>query len=90
MPRVKFTRNLERFFPGLREVAVGGATVAEVIAALEVEHPGLTAYLLDDQGALRRHVNIFVGDQLIHDRTTLRDALDPDNRVYIFQALSGG
>jgi molybdopterin synthase sulfur carrier subunit len=90
MPRVKFTRNLERFFPGLREITVSGATVAEVITALEAEHPGLRAYILDDQGALRRHVNIFVGDQLIQDRTTLRDSLGPDDRVYIFQALSGG
>jgi molybdopterin synthase sulfur carrier subunit len=90
MPRVKFTRNLDRFFPGLREVTVSGTTVAEVLVALERDHPGLQAYLLDDHGALRRHVNIFVGDELIQDRTTLRDSLDPDDRVYIFQALSGG
>jgi molybdopterin converting factor small subunit len=90
MPRVKFTRNLDRFFPGLKEVTSDGQTVAAVVATLDADHPGLAAYLLTDQGALRQHVNIFVGDSLIHDRVTLSDPVGPDDRVYIFQALSGG
>ncbi len=90
MPRIKFTRNLARFFPDLKEIDVEGETVAEVIAALDRRYPGLAAYLLDDQGALRQHVNIFLGEELIRDRTTLQDRVSPEDRVYIFQALSGG
>jgi molybdopterin converting factor small subunit len=91
MPAVKFTTHLEKFFPGVTKgVTVEAATVAEVVAALDGRFPGLAAYLVDEQGALRKHVNIFVDDDLIQDRQRLTDPLTDSNRVYIFQALSGG
>ena len=90
MPRVKFTRHLQRFFSGLDEVDVEGATVAEVIAALEQLYPGLANYLVDERGALRKHVNVFIGDNMIRDRQELKDPVANDQRLYILQALSGG
>ncbi len=90
MPRVKFTSHLQRYFPDLRETTVEGQTVADVVAALDGRYPGLADYILDDQGALRRHVNIFIDENVITDRTTLQDSVSDLNRVYIFQALSGG
>ena len=90
MPRVKFTRNLQRFFPGLPPVEVDGRTVAEIFHNLEALYPGLTAYFVDDQGALREHVNVFIGEELIHDRSRLSDAVGAADQVFIFQALSGG
>jgi molybdopterin synthase sulfur carrier subunit len=76
MPRVKFTRHLQRFFPDLNEV--------------EERYPGLTDYLIDEQGALRQHVNVSIGKGLIRDREHLRDCVADDDRLFIFQALSGG
>jgi molybdopterin converting factor small subunit len=91
MPHVKFTSHLQRFFPDLdASAAIPGATVAEVVAALDRRYPGLAAYIVDERGALRKHVNIFVGQTLIHDRQTLQDAVADNDQVYIFQALSGG
>ena len=90
MPSVKFTSHLQRYFPDLRETTVEGQTVADVVAALDGRYPGLADYILDDQGALRRHVNIFIDENVITDRTTLQDSVSDLNRVYIFQALSGG
>jgi sulfur-carrier protein len=90
MPYVKFTKNLERFFPGLADTTVEARTVAEVVAAVDARWPGLGAYIVDERGALRQHVNIFVGEDMIADRDRLSDAVDPASRVYIFQALSGG
>jgi molybdopterin converting factor small subunit len=91
MPRVELTPHLRRYFPALGETTeVEGATVAEVVAALEERHPGLAGYLLDDRGALRKHVNIFVGDRRVRDRERLRDEVAADARVFILQALSGG
>ncbi|MBZ0289398.1 MAG: MoaD/ThiS family protein [Anaerolineae bacterium] len=91
MPAVKFTTHLEKFFPGVTSgVRVEAQTVAEVVTALDQRFPGLAAYLVDEQGALRKHVNIFVDDDLIHDRQKLSDPITDSNRVYIFQALSGG
>ena len=94
MARVKFTRHLVRFFPKLAEnpnaVQAEGDTVAELIADLDEQFPGLAAYIVDERGALRKHVNIFREGELIRDRETLADAVQPDDQIHIFQALSGG
>lgn len=52
--------------------------------------PGFTDYVLDEQGALRRHVNLSINDSLVIDKKTLSDRVPDDGTVYIFQALSGG
>ena len=91
MPYVKFTNHLKRFFPDLETNAqIEGSTVAEIIATLDRQHPGLAAYIVDERGALRKHVNIFVNNELIHDRQALQDSVKDADRVFIFQALSGG
>ena len=90
MAHVAFTRHLQRFFPTLKAGEVPGATVREVVDELERRHPGLASYLTDEAGRLRRHVNIFVGEEPIHDRVGLGDAIAEGDRVFILQALSGG
>jgi sulfur-carrier protein len=90
MAHVTFTRHLQRFFPTLAECDVDGATVRAVIDELERRHPGFASYVIDEAGRLRRHVNIFVGDEPIYDRETLGDALGASTPVFIVQALSGG
>lgn len=90
MAHVSFTRHLLRFFPTLEPGDVPGATVREVVDALDARHPGLGTYVCDETGRLRRHVNIFVGDEPIWDREALSDAVGPDAKVFILQALSGG
>jgi molybdopterin converting factor small subunit len=90
MPHVRFTRHLSRFFPTLAEGDVPGATVREVVDELERRWPGLSHYIVDETGRLRRHVNIFVGEEPIMDRNTLSDAVSPGDNVFILQALSGG
>jgi len=90
MPYVSLTRHLQRFFPDLADGEVPGATVREVIDELDRRHPGLASYIVDETGRLRRHVNVFVGDEPIYDRERLGDALGPDDKVFILQALSGG
>lgn len=90
MPSVRFTSHLSKFFPGLGPTAVAGRTVAEVVAELDRRYPGLADYIVDDQGSLRKHVNIFVGDRLVHDRVGLQDAVGDGDELYVMQALSGG
>ena len=90
MAKVKFTSALNRFFPNLKEMEVQGNTVNHIIAAINKEIPGLNTYLLDDDGSLRKHVNIFVKDELIQDRAKLSDAVQEKDEVLIYQALSGG
>ncbi|MBI4569492.1 MAG: MoaD/ThiS family protein [Planctomycetes bacterium] len=91
MVRVFIAPNLRRLVPALpREVEVEARTARKLIAELERGYPGLSAHLLDDQGALRQHVNLFVNAERIADRAALADALPPGATVDIIQALSGG
>lgn len=91
MAQVRFTSHLKRFFPDLTNgEVIPGSTVSEVVAALDARHPGLGSYLVDERGALRKHVNIFIGDTLVSDPEHLQDPVNPDTMLYIFQALSGG
>ncbi len=90
MPRVQFTNHLRRFFPALAPCEIEAATVAELVNRLEASHPGLAGYLLEDSGALRKHVNIFIGQHAVRDREGLSDPLAPGDEVFVLQALSGG
>lgn len=91
MAKVKFTRHLVRYFPTLDDIVEAqGNTVAEVIADLDKQYPGLADYIIDERGSLRKHVNIFLDKDLVQDRQTLQDSVAQDEQVYIFQALSGG
>ena len=62
----------------------------QVLEGYFQDNPGVRAYVLDDQGALRRHVAIFLNQKLIRDRTGLSDAVHENDRIYVVQALSGG
>ena len=90
MPHVTFTKHLQRFFPTLSAGDVPGRTVREVIDELERRHPGFASYVVDETGRLRRHVNVFVGEEPVRDREHLADPLTPEAQVFILQALSGG
>ncbi len=92
MAKVELTRHLFTFFPQLegREIRVDGATVADVVREMERLAPGFAFYVCDELGRVRRHVNIFIGEEMISDRTRLSDPVGPDSRVFILQSLSGG
>lgn len=92
MPTVEMTSHLYRFFPQLqnRMIAVPAGSVAEILYAINEIAPGFTDYVLDEQGALRRHVNVCINDTIVIDKKTLSDRVPNDGTVYIFQALSGG
>ena len=91
MPQVKLTAHLMKFFPNSqRSVMIDATTVGEVVAKLTAQYPGLGDYIVDEQGRLRRHVNIFVDGTMIKDRVTLADEVGAENQLYIVQALSGG
>jgi len=90
MARVSFTSALKRFFPDISSADIPAQTVAELLEQLENQHPGLKDYLVDEHGVLRKHVNIYIGESLIHDRQTLQDQVNNKDEVLFFQALSGG
>jgi len=89
MPSVLFTAALQRFLPAPTMRTAGG-TVREALDAVFAEHPRLRGYVLDDQGALRRHVAIYLNGRAVADRIRLSDPVGAQDEIYVFQALSGG
>ena len=89
MPTIVFTNQLERFLPA-PTVDVDGATLKEALDAVFAGNPMLRGYVLDDQGALRQHVAVFVNNIAVADRTGLSDPVGPTDEVHVLQALTGG
>jgi sulfur-carrier protein len=89
VPRVVFTKNLQRHVP-CPPTEVAGNTVREVLDAVFATNERLRGYLLDERGALRKHMNVFVDGTQLVDRAQLSDPVRLDGEVYVMQALSGG
>ena len=89
MATIRFTSHLVRHRPA-PALQAEGATVAEVLAAGMAGDDLLRSYVLDEQGRLRKHVNIYLDGTLIRDRLRLSDAVAPGAEIYVLQALSGG
>ena len=90
MAVVRFTKALKRFFPSLGEYNSNANTLSAVLNEINDRHPGIINYILDEQGSLRKHVNIFINGDMINDRTSLSDPFEANDEIYIIQALSGG
>lgn len=89
MPKVIFASHAQRHVPAPDRV-VPGTSVRDALEAVFADNLPLRAYILDDQGHLRKHVVVFVDGVRVQDRTTLADAVRPDSEIYVLQALSGG
>lgn len=90
MVEVNFATALSRFYPSLKSEKIEAKTVHELVAKLDDLYDNLSQYIVDDAGQLRKHVNIFVNNEMISDRKSLSDALTDSDKVYFMQALSGG
>ena len=66
------------------------ATVAETLTALWKEYPGLQDRIVDEQGMVRQHINIFVGDEAIRFADGLATNIPADAEILIVPAVSGG
>ena len=87
MADVHLPRSLAGMFPGApRRLSARGATVAEVIADLDAQVPGMRNRLLDAGPSIRTHLNVFVGGQ----RATLATPVAADSVVHVIPAVSGG
>lgn len=89
MISVEFAPAIQRHVACMRQ-QVEAATVREALDAVFAQQDTVRAYVLDDQGALRKHVALFVDGEQVRDRTQLSDSLRADAEIYIVQALSGG
>ncbi len=75
---------------GESEVSVDGTSVSEVLGALEADHPGFKERLLDDEGNLRRFVNVFVADDDVRFLDGMSTPVPDGETVSIIPAVAGG
>ncbi|MGK0274683.1 MAG: molybdopterin synthase sulfur carrier subunit [Ilumatobacter sp.] len=75
---------------GDKQVALEPGSLSEVIAALEAKHPGMGDRLLDENGALRKFVNVFVDDDDVRYLNGLDTAVEDTWTVSIIPAVAGG
>jgi molybdopterin converting factor small subunit len=89
MPRVTFTANIQRHV-ACPDAIVPGHTIRDALDAVFAGNPRARSYVLDDQGALRKHMAIYLDGEIVHDRVHLAVPVTDDSTIHIFQALSGG
>jgi molybdopterin synthase sulfur carrier subunit len=90
MPTVRIPTPLRNLSGGERTVTVPGADLRAVLAGLEAAHPGFADRLLDEDGELRRFVNVFVRDEDVRFQEGLDTPLAEDDTVSIVPAVAGG
>ena len=86
MAVVRLRAPLSELAGGRRELELDGATVGEVLQALEREHPGVKGWILDERGLIREHINVFVNKDYGREDTAVGD----QDRLHVLPAISGG
>jgi molybdopterin synthase sulfur carrier subunit len=77
---------LRKLAGGIPEHQLAGATVAELLQALELAHPDLAGWIVDERGMIRRHINVFVNGERGGEQT----AVSVSDRVEVLPAITGG
>jgi len=86
VPVVRLRAPLSELAGGRRELELEGATVGEVLLALEREHPDMKGWILDERGLIREHINVFVNKEYGREDT----AVGAQDRLHVLPAISGG
>ena len=87
---VRIPTQLRSLTGGDGEIELEGATVREVFAALEARYPGIGERLLDEEGGLRRFVNVFVADEDVRFLDGLDTKIADGETVSVVPAVAGG
>jgi molybdopterin synthase sulfur carrier subunit len=77
---------LRKLADGRTELELEGATVIELLRALEVRHPDISGWVLDERGLIRRHINVFVNGERGSETTAVRSG----DRIEVLPAITGG
>lgn len=88
--QVRVPTPLRRYTGGAEEVSVDGDTIAALVSNIEQSYPGIKERICDDQGNIRRFVNIFVNGDDIRFLDNLETVLKDGDEVSIVPAIAGG
>jgi molybdopterin converting factor small subunit len=86
VPVVRLRAPLKDLAGGNSDVELPGSSVGDVLRALERAWPKTVGWVLDEQGRVRRHVNVFVNGERVREDA----AVEPDDRLHVLPSISGG
>ena len=89
MPIVSFAPQLQRHVPCPTQ-RVDAATLGDALRKAFVSAPALERYVLDEQGCVRKHVAVFLNNEMIASRRNMALPIAADDNIMVIQALSGG
>jgi len=81
---------LRRLTGGQAKVEVDGADIGTLILAIDSQYPGVAAKLLDDDGNIKRFINVFVNDAEVRSLQGLQTPVCTQDSVSIVPAMAGG
>ena len=87
---VRIPTILRTYTNGESEVSADGATLSDVIEHLDASYPGIKGRILDDQGAIRRFVNVYVGNDDVRFLDALQTTTPDGVQVSVIPAVAGG
>ncbi len=87
---VRIPTILRTYTGGESEVTAKGETLQEVLDDLDSSYPGIRARILDDQGAIRRFVNVYVGNDDVRFLDALATPTPAGSQVSVIPAVAGG
>jgi molybdopterin converting factor small subunit len=81
---------LRTYTGGESEVTAAGSTMKEVLDSLDETYPGIKGRIVDEQGALRRFVNVYVGNDDVRFLDGLATPVSDGSQVSVIPAVAGG
>ena len=88
--QVKIPTPLRKLTGGADMVEVSAGTVGEALDALEGKHPGIKTKICDDNGNVRRFINVYANQEDIRFQEKLGTALNDGDEIAIIPAIAGG
>lgn len=90
MATVRIPSPLRRYTEGQNKVECSGVNIGELIDNLEAQYPGVKSRLCDDNGQIKRYVNVFVNDEEIRTLQGSETLVSDKDEVSIIPAMAGG
>lgn len=90
MPTLTLPALMKYYVNDLSEVQIKGSTVSQAINDLTSQYPAIKPHIMDDQGRLRRHINLFINKENINNLNGLDTPVDESDIIILMPSITGG
>jgi len=90
MPKLTLPALMKYYVNDLSEVQITGSTVSQAINDLTSQYPAIKPHIIDNQGRLRRHVNLFINKENINNLNGLDTSIEESDIIILMPSITGG